>query len=120
MQNVIVSGGSRGLGLAMARTLAAAGYRIIALARASTDELTAASRAAAEAGRGADFLGRRHQRLDVDHEAALRLGRDRRRAALNGRLRGGAPLFRGARVSRSPRHNGGFTLLAHIAVFRTV
>jgi 3-oxoacyl-[acyl-carrier protein] reductase len=53
MQNVIVSGGSRGLGLAMARTLAAAGYRIIALARASTDELTAASRAAAEAGRGA-------------------------------------------------------------------
>ena len=53
MQNVIVSGGSRGLGLAMVRTLAAAGYRIIALARASTDELTAASRAAAEAGRGA-------------------------------------------------------------------
>jgi 3-oxoacyl-[acyl-carrier protein] reductase len=53
MQNVIVTGGSRGLGLAMARTLAAAGYRIIALARASTDQLTAASRAAAEAGRGA-------------------------------------------------------------------
>jgi 3-oxoacyl-[acyl-carrier protein] reductase len=53
MQNVIVSGGSRGLGLAMVRTLAAAGYRIIALARASTDELAAASRAAAEAGRGA-------------------------------------------------------------------
>ena len=53
MQNVIVTGGSRGLGLAMARTLAAAGYRIIALARANTNELTAASRAAAEAGRGA-------------------------------------------------------------------
>lgn len=53
MQNVIVSGGSRGLGLAMVRTLAAAGYRVIALARASTDELMAASRAAAEAGRGA-------------------------------------------------------------------
>jgi len=53
MQNVIVTGGSRGLGLAIARTLAAAGYRIIALARASTDPLTAASRAAAEAGRGA-------------------------------------------------------------------
>jgi len=53
MQNVIVTGGSRGLGLAMARTLAAAGYRIIALARAGTGELTAASRAAAEAGRGA-------------------------------------------------------------------
>jgi 3-oxoacyl-[acyl-carrier protein] reductase len=53
MQNVIVTGGSRGLGLAIARTLAAAGYRIIALARASPDPLTSASRAAAEAGRGA-------------------------------------------------------------------
>jgi 3-oxoacyl-[acyl-carrier protein] reductase len=53
MQNVIVTGGSRGLGLAMARTLAAAGYRIIALARGSTEELMAASRSAADSGRGA-------------------------------------------------------------------
>jgi 3-oxoacyl-[acyl-carrier protein] reductase len=53
MQNVIVTGGSRGLGLAMARTLATAGYRIIALARGSTEELMAASRAAADSGRGA-------------------------------------------------------------------
>ena len=53
MQNVIVTGGSRGLGLAMARTLAASGYRIIALARGSTQELMAASRAAADSGRGA-------------------------------------------------------------------
>jgi 3-oxoacyl-[acyl-carrier protein] reductase len=53
MQNVIVTGGSRGLGLAMARTLAAGGYRIIALARGSTDDLMAASRAAADSGRGA-------------------------------------------------------------------
>jgi 3-oxoacyl-[acyl-carrier protein] reductase len=53
MQNVIVTGGSRGLGLAMTRTLAAAGYRIIAVARSSTDELTTASRAAADDGRGA-------------------------------------------------------------------
>ena len=53
MQNVIVTGGSRGLGLAMVRTLAAAGYRIIALARGSTEELTAASRAAADGGCGA-------------------------------------------------------------------
>src|SRR5260370_5827839 len=53
MQNVMVTGGSRGLGLAMARTLAAAGYRIIALARGSTEELMAASRAAADSGRGA-------------------------------------------------------------------
>jgi 3-oxoacyl-[acyl-carrier protein] reductase len=53
MKNVIVTGGSRGLGLAMARTLAAAGYRIIALARGSTEELMAASRSAADSGRGA-------------------------------------------------------------------
>ena len=53
MQNVIVTGGSRGLGLAMARALAAAGYRVIALSRGSTGELQAASRAAADSGRGA-------------------------------------------------------------------
>jgi 3-oxoacyl-[acyl-carrier protein] reductase len=53
MQNVIVSGGSRGLGLAMVRALAAAGYRVIALARSNSDELTAASRAAADGGGGA-------------------------------------------------------------------
>jgi 3-oxoacyl-[acyl-carrier protein] reductase len=53
MQNVIVTGGSRGLGLAMARTLAAAGYRTIAIARRSTEELMAASHAAADGGRGA-------------------------------------------------------------------
>jgi 3-oxoacyl-[acyl-carrier protein] reductase len=53
MQNIIVTGGSRGLGLAMAGTLAAAGYRIIALARSNTEELSAAARAAADSGRGA-------------------------------------------------------------------
>src|SRR5882672_4415687 len=53
MRNVIVTGGSRGLGLAMAQTLAATGYRVIALARKSTDEVVAAGRAAAESGRGA-------------------------------------------------------------------
>jgi 3-oxoacyl-[acyl-carrier protein] reductase len=52
MQNVIVSGGSRGLGLAMVRALAAAGYRVIALARSNSDELAAASRAAADGGGG--------------------------------------------------------------------
>src|SRR5579863_1359526 len=53
MQNVIVTGGSRGLGLAMSGALAAVGYRVIALARNGTDALTAASRAAADGGRGA-------------------------------------------------------------------
>jgi 3-oxoacyl-[acyl-carrier protein] reductase len=52
MRNVIVSGGSRGLGLAMAGTLAAAGYRVMAVSRSATEELEKASRAAA-AGPGA-------------------------------------------------------------------
>lgn len=46
MPNVIVTGGSRGLGLAIARTLAAAGYRVIAIARSESAELRAASEAA--------------------------------------------------------------------------
>jgi 3-oxoacyl-[acyl-carrier protein] reductase len=53
MRNVIVTGGSRGLGLAMTRTLSAAGYRVIAVARKLSDEITAARRAAEESGRGA-------------------------------------------------------------------
>jgi 3-oxoacyl-[acyl-carrier protein] reductase len=53
MQNIIVTGGSRGLGLAMGNALAAAGYRVIALARSNTAEVSAASRAAADSGRGA-------------------------------------------------------------------
>ena len=53
MRNVLVTGGSRGLGLAIAIELARAGYRVIAVARKRTDELTAATRAAAESGLGA-------------------------------------------------------------------
>ncbi len=53
MHNVIVTGGSRGLGLAIAKQVASAGYRVIAIARKSTDALSAASDEAAAAGRGA-------------------------------------------------------------------
>ena len=41
MRNVIVTGGSRGLGLGIARRLAGAGYRAIAVARKQNSELTA-------------------------------------------------------------------------------
>jgi 3-oxoacyl-[acyl-carrier protein] reductase len=50
VRNVIVTGGSRGLGLAISSTLAAAGYRVIAIARRETEALTAAM---AATGRGA-------------------------------------------------------------------
>jgi 3-oxoacyl-[acyl-carrier protein] reductase len=53
VRNVIVTGGSRGLGLAMSRALASSGYRVIAVARSLNTELTAAARQAAEDARGA-------------------------------------------------------------------
>jgi 3-oxoacyl-[acyl-carrier protein] reductase len=53
VRNVIVSGGSRGLGLAISRELASDGYRVIAIARSPSDDLTAASQAAAAHGLGA-------------------------------------------------------------------
>jgi 3-oxoacyl-[acyl-carrier protein] reductase len=53
MQNVLVSGGSRGLGLAMARVLAEAGHRVIAVARSESEELTAAAEAVRARGPGA-------------------------------------------------------------------
>ncbi len=42
MRNVIVTGGSRGLGLGIARKLAGVGYRVLVIARKPNDELTAA------------------------------------------------------------------------------
>jgi 3-oxoacyl-[acyl-carrier protein] reductase len=39
MRNVIVTGGSRGLGLGITRTLTAAGYRVIVVARKENDQL---------------------------------------------------------------------------------
>jgi len=38
-KNIIVTGGSRGLGLAIARKLVAAGYQVIAIARRESDQL---------------------------------------------------------------------------------
>lgn len=42
MHNVLVSGGSRGLGLAIGRKLAAAGYNVIAVARKKSDQISSA------------------------------------------------------------------------------
>jgi 3-oxoacyl-[acyl-carrier protein] reductase len=51
MRNVIVTGGSRGLGLGIARSLRNAGYQVIAVARNQSDGLIAAIRdARAESG----------------------------------------------------------------------
>jgi 3-oxoacyl-[acyl-carrier protein] reductase len=50
---VLVTGGSRGLGLAIAKKLAAAGDRVIAVARGKSEALTAAIAVVESAGQGA-------------------------------------------------------------------
>ena len=52
MHNVVVTGGSRGIGLAIARRLAAAGYNVIAVARRESGELNEAIREAVKQGAG--------------------------------------------------------------------
>lgn len=52
MRSVIVTGGSRGLGLGIGTRLAASGFRVIAIARSETRELRSAAAAADQAGRG--------------------------------------------------------------------
>jgi 3-oxoacyl-[acyl-carrier protein] reductase len=52
MRSVIVTGGSRGLGLAIARVVSAAGFRVIAIARSATDELSQAAQTAARTDAG--------------------------------------------------------------------
>jgi 3-oxoacyl-[acyl-carrier protein] reductase len=51
MHNVLVTGGSRGIGLAIARRVAAAGYNVIAVARSESDGLRA-TRDVAKQGTG--------------------------------------------------------------------
>ena len=58
MRNVLVTGGSRGLGLAIASRLAACGYRVVAVARSETKALRAEiDRLAALAKQGASESG---------------------------------------------------------------
>ena len=52
MHNVLVTGGSRGIGLAIARRLAAAGYNVIAVARSESDALRETIRDIVKQGTG--------------------------------------------------------------------
>jgi 3-oxoacyl-[acyl-carrier protein] reductase len=52
MHNLLVTGGSRGIGLAISRRMAKAGYNVIAVARRESDELKDAIREAATVATG--------------------------------------------------------------------
>jgi 3-oxoacyl-[acyl-carrier protein] reductase len=52
MHNVVVTGGSRGIGLAISRRIASAGYNVVAIARRESDGLKDAIREAVEQGAG--------------------------------------------------------------------
>jgi 3-oxoacyl-[acyl-carrier protein] reductase len=70
MDNVLVTGGSRGLGLGTARKLAAAGYRIIAIARRQSEELRGAIDTLKASRRG-DLQFREFDLADIDAIATL-------------------------------------------------
>ncbi len=53
MDNVVVTGASRGIGLGIAQKLASSGYRVFAVARRETAELAAATVEAEKSGSGA-------------------------------------------------------------------
>jgi 3-oxoacyl-[acyl-carrier protein] reductase len=53
VRNVLVTGGSRGLGLGIAQALASAGFQVVAIARKEGDAMAAARDQAARDGRGA-------------------------------------------------------------------
>jgi 3-oxoacyl-[acyl-carrier protein] reductase len=55
LRNVIVTGASRGLGLAITEALAASGYRVLAIARSSSAPLQALGTAATQSGGAVQF-----------------------------------------------------------------
>ena len=52
MRNIVVTGGSRGLGLKIARNLAISGFRVISIARTQTEQLQEATRQTSRSGAG--------------------------------------------------------------------
>src|SRR5271165_5637878 len=67
MDNVVVTGASRGIGLAIAERLAREGFRVLAVARRDTDALAAAAAKHSEGGVGALIF----RALDLSDVAAI-------------------------------------------------
>jgi 3-oxoacyl-[acyl-carrier protein] reductase len=70
MRNVIVTGGSRGIGLGIVRRLAKTGYNVMAVARKESPELRAAIAEAASTGTGAIGFAA-YDLAEIDGMAAL-------------------------------------------------
>jgi 3-oxoacyl-[acyl-carrier protein] reductase len=71
VRNVIVTGGSRGLGLAIGTTLASSGYRVIAVARKESEELRAAAAACEKEQQGGAIEFRAFDLTDIKAIAAF-------------------------------------------------
>jgi 3-oxoacyl-[acyl-carrier protein] reductase len=80
VDSVVVTGGTRGLGLGVVKALAAQGYRTVAIARSPSEALLAAQAEAAKAGQGEihflacdladlDGLGELAKRIKAEHGA---------------------------------------------------
>src|SRR5438552_9619507 len=102
MRNVIVTGASRGLGFMISTALAAAGYRVIAIARHETAELRAAAAAASEAQRGAlEFRAFDLAQIGPANPGAVRARGSCSRYRRRPRARGPAPASRRPAAGRS-------------------
>jgi 3-oxoacyl-[acyl-carrier protein] reductase len=78
MDNVIVTGASRGIGLAIAKKLAGAGYGVIAVARRTGDELEAAIAACQKEGVGSlQFAALDLSEIEAIPEFVRRLRREK-------------------------------------------
>ena len=71
MRNVIVTGGSRGIGLGIVRRLAKTGYRVMALARQESPELREAIAEAARSGGTGSIGFAAYDLAEIDGMAAL-------------------------------------------------
>jgi 3-oxoacyl-[acyl-carrier protein] reductase len=77
MDNIIVTGASRGIGLAIASKLAASGYGVIAVARRTGDELEAAIETSQQESGSLEFAALDLSEIDAIPEFVRRLRHDR-------------------------------------------